>query len=180
MDVDRTTRDERRALAAAPSTPPEVLTELAADVALLPALLANPTTPEATRQSILVDFPHLRAKAPTNHPEQRAPGRGGDADAVLDRLRSRQQAADQAYRGRARFDHHRQLREVRVGATNGLAVASFVVSLFGMSLLAVVFGHVALYQIPRRGERGDGLAVAGLVIGYLGVVVGAWALLTRF
>ena len=47
-----------------------------------------------------------------------------------------------------------------------------------MSLLAVIFGHVALGQIGRRGESGDGFAVAGLVLGYIGLVVTAWALFT--
>lgn len=36
-------------------------------------------------------------------------------------------------------------------------------------LLAVIFGHVALSQIKHSGEDGRGLAIAGLVIGYIGV-----------
>jgi hypothetical protein len=57
--------------------------------------------------------------------------------------------------------------------TNGLAVASLVASFFWMawfgSFLAVIFGHVALGQINRSGGRqqGAGLAIAGLVLGYL-------------
>ena len=59
--------------------------------------------------------------------------------------------------------------------TNGLAVASLVagflwVAWFG-SILAVVFGHIALRQINESGgrETGTGLAIAGLVLGYMGV-----------
>jgi hypothetical protein len=37
------------------------------------------------------------------------------------------------------------------------------------SILAVVFGHIALQQIRRSGQTGRGLAIAGLVLGYLGV-----------
>ena len=38
------------------------------------------------------------------------------------------------------------------------------------SILAVVFGHVALGQIARTpGQSGRGLAVAGIVLGYLGL-----------
>jgi hypothetical protein len=39
------------------------------------------------------------------------------------------------------------------------------------SILAVIFGHVALGQINRSGGRegGSGLAIAGLVLGYMGV-----------
>jgi hypothetical protein len=59
--------------------------------------------------------------------------------------------------------------------TNGLAVASLVagflwVAWFG-SILAVIFGHMALGQINRSGgrETGSGMAIAGLVLGYMGV-----------
>lgn len=62
--------------------------------------------------------------------------------------------------------------------TNGLAIASLVLSLLWCywvgSLLAVVLGHVALRQIKRSGGAmgGKGLAVAGVVLGWLGVAVG--------
>lgn len=49
--------------------------------------------------------------------------------------------------------------------TNGFAVASFVCA-FLCSILGVVFGHVALSQINTSGEKGRGLAIAGLAIGY--------------
>jgi len=57
--------------------------------------------------------------------------------------------------------------------TNGLAIASFVLSLLTLcgvgSLLGVVFGHLSLGQIKREHQRGRGLAIAGLVLGYLGL-----------
>jgi hypothetical protein len=37
------------------------------------------------------------------------------------------------------------------------------------SILAVVFGHVALSQIRQRGQAGRGMAIAGLVLGYVGL-----------
>ena len=37
------------------------------------------------------------------------------------------------------------------------------------SILAVIFGHVALTNIRRTGQGGHGLAVAGLVLGYIGI-----------
>lgn len=55
-----------------------------------------------------------------------------------------------------------------VVATNTMAVLSLVFA-FVFSLLGVIFGHVALAQIRHTGERGRGLAVAGLVIGYVAV-----------
>lgn len=68
--------------------------------------------------------------------------------------------------------------------TNGLAVASLVAAIFWIwwlgSVLAVIFGHVALNQIDKSGgrESGRGMAIAGLVLGYIGVAVLAVVLLT--
>jgi Domain of unknown function (DUF4190) len=56
--------------------------------------------------------------------------------------------------------------------TNGYAIASLVLGIIGMvigSILAVVFGHMALGQIRRSSQGGRGLAIAGLVLGYLGI-----------
>lgn len=64
---------------------------------------------------------------------------------------------------------------------NGFAVASLVLSLlwlFGFgSLLAVIFGHIALNQIKKTGELGQGFAIAGLVLGYIGLGIMVLALL---
>ncbi len=62
-------------------------------------------------------------------------------------------------------------------STNGLAVASLVCSLAGLitcigAPIGVVLGHIAKNQIKTSGEEGDGLATAGLVIGYLISVIG--------
>ena len=54
--------------------------------------------------------------------------------------------------------------------TNGFAIASLVVSIAASLLylgwVGAIFGHVALSQIKRTGEKGRGLAIAGIVIGY--------------
>lgn len=60
---------------------------------------------------------------------------------------------------------------------NTLAVISFV-SAFFVSLVAVVLGHLALGRIKRTGERGRGLAIAGLVLGYAGCIIGAVMIIT--
>jgi hypothetical protein len=54
--------------------------------------------------------------------------------------------------------------------TNTLAAIALVLG-FVFPLLAIPVGHVARSQILRTGERGDGLALAGLVLGYLGLIV---------
>lgn len=58
--------------------------------------------------------------------------------------------------------------------TDGLSVASMVLGIlwvFGLgSILAVIFGHVSLHHIKRDQQlRGRGMAIAGLVLGYIGV-----------
>lgn len=50
---------------------------------------------------------------------------------------------------------------------NPWAIASLVLGLCATAIFAVIAGHVALSQIKRTGERGTGLAIAGLVLGYL-------------
>ncbi len=61
-------------------------------------------------------------------------------------------------------------------ATNALAVASLVLGIVWLywigSILALVFGYVALIQIRERNESGHGLAVAGIVLGWVGVGIG--------
>lgn len=59
--------------------------------------------------------------------------------------------------------------------TNGMAVASLVLGILWLywigSILALIFGYVARQQIRERGEGGDGMAVAGIVLGWIGVGV---------
>jgi peptidyl-prolyl cis-trans isomerase B (cyclophilin B) len=50
--------------------------------------------------------------------------------------------------------------------TNPLAIASLVCA-FVFAPLGILFGHMSLSQIKKTGEEGRGLAVAGLVIGYV-------------
>jgi len=68
------------------------------------------------------------------------------------------------------------------GGTNGYAVASLVMGLLGVpclalimpQVLAVVFGLVALNQIPRNeAQRGRGLAWAGILLGAFSLAVAA-------
>lgn len=60
--------------------------------------------------------------------------------------------------------------------TSGLAVGALVcgiAELFTLGLAAVpavILGHLARAQIKQTGERGDGMAIAGLVLGYMGIV----------
>lgn len=65
----------------------------------------------------------------------------------------------------------RQDMSLAAGRTNGFATASLILALVGGGVLAIVFGHVALSQIRQTGEGGSGMATAGLVIGYVSIVL---------
>jgi hypothetical protein len=53
------------------------------------------------------------------------------------------------------------------GATNTMAILALVFGIGG-GWLGILFGHMALSQIRRTGEQGRGLALAGLICGYIG------------
>jgi len=59
--------------------------------------------------------------------------------------------------------------------TSGLAIGAMIcgiAEIFTLGLAAipaVILGHLARAQIRQTGERGDGMAIAGLVLGYLGI-----------
>jgi hypothetical protein len=55
--------------------------------------------------------------------------------------------------------------------TNTLAIISLVLAFF-VPVGGVITGHIALSQISRTRENGGGLAIAGLVIGYLSTFIG--------
>lgn len=59
--------------------------------------------------------------------------------------------------------------------TSGKAIASLVcgiINVFPLFIVAIILGHVSLSEIRKSGGRlkGEGLAIAGLVMGYLGIV----------
>jgi hypothetical protein len=59
--------------------------------------------------------------------------------------------------------------------TNGFAIASLVLGIIWIywigSILALIFGYIARKQIRERGEGGGGLAIAGIVLGWVGIGV---------
>ena len=68
--------------------------------------------------------------------------------------------------------------------TNGLAIAAMVLGIVWLwwlgSILALIFGFVALKQIKERHESGRGMAVAGIVLGCFGIGVGVVVLFLAF
>lgn len=61
--------------------------------------------------------------------------------------------------------------------TNVLAVISMIASIVGFfwilpffgPLTGVITGHISLRQISRTGEKGRGMALAGVIVGYVGL-----------
>jgi hypothetical protein len=69
-------------------------------------------------------------------------------------------------------------------STNGTAVAALVVSIVGalgicaygiggiVGVVGAILGHVARKQIRQSGEGGDGLALAGVIVGWIAAAIG--------
>ena len=75
------------------------------------------------------------------------------------------------------------LNVVPSAPTNGMAIASLVCGILGWvgfpvvaPILAVIFGHVARGQMSRTGEGGGGMALAGLLLGYINLALSLAAL----
>lgn len=59
--------------------------------------------------------------------------------------------------------------------TNSMAIAAMVVAIAGLAMcpmivcaVGAVLGHVAKKQISETGEDGDGFALAGIIVGWIG------------
>ena len=68
--------------------------------------------------------------------------------------------------------------------TSRYAVASLVSGIAGVlglpivaSVLAIVFGHIARREIRHGAATGGGLAAAGIVLGWAGIIISALAVL---
>lgn len=63
--------------------------------------------------------------------------------------------------------------------TNGMCTAALVMGIVGFclpvvtSILAIVFGIIGKNQAKERNEKGDGMAIAGIVLGSIQLALGA-------
>lgn len=70
--------------------------------------------------------------------------------------------------------------------TNPLAVAALVCGIiqfagvFPAGIVAIILGHLAHRQIRRTGEKGSGMATAGLVLGYFSLAITLLATMVIF
>jgi hypothetical protein len=75
------------------------------------------------------------------------------------------------------YPQHVTISHASPAPTSGLAVASMVLSIIGLvsgcctfgipALLAVILGHVAVAETRGGAKSGHGMAIAGLVMGYI-------------
>ncbi|WP_070410843.1 DUF4190 domain-containing protein, partial [Mycobacteroides abscessus] len=57
--------------------------------------------------------------------------------------------------------------------TNGFAIASLILGIVPIcaGIFGVVFGFISLNQIKRTGQNGRGMAIAGIVLGFIWMIV---------
>ncbi|MDR0593241.1 MAG: DUF4190 domain-containing protein [Bifidobacteriaceae bacterium] len=101
----------------------------------------------------------------------RAPKRQA-RQAELDARRAQAIAAQMRLAGQyaGPYDPHGPAGIIMVPAeprTNPLAIFSLVTGIIGGSVLSIIFGHIARSQIRRTGDNGAGMALAGLILGYI-------------
>lgn len=54
---------------------------------------------------------------------------------------------------------------------NVLSIVGFVLSILGFNVVAIVLGFIGLSQVKKTGERGRGLAIAAIIIGFVSIVL---------
>ncbi len=66
----------------------------------------------------------------------------------------------------------------QVPSTNALAIVSLIAGITGLtiffgfgSVVALITGYIAKRQILERSEGGEGMAKAGIIMGWIGVVL---------
>ena len=55
---------------------------------------------------------------------------------------------------------------------NVLSIVGFVIVFFGFSLVSIILGFIGLNQIKKTGERGRGLALWAIVLGFVSIIIG--------
>jgi hypothetical protein len=55
---------------------------------------------------------------------------------------------------------------------NVLSIIGFVLVFFGFSVISIILGFIALSQIKNTGERGRGLAIWAIILGFASIIIG--------
>lgn len=54
---------------------------------------------------------------------------------------------------------------------NVLSIVAFVLSIVGFNVIAIILGFIGLSQVKKTGERGRGLAIAAIIIGFVSIAI---------
>jgi len=119
--------------------------------------MTDPNQPSVPNGDAAVPAPEVPA-APQYAPAPPAADASGQAPAYGQQAYGQQPYGQQSYGA-----------PVAEQKFNVLAIISLVTSLIGVSLAGIITGHIGLSQIKRTGEKGRGLALAGLIIGYVSI-----------
>lgn len=102
-----------------------------------------------------------------------------DKDALGSSAAGQSPAVPPSPQGQRPPDYRDNSPAYRERPANGMAIASLIFGVVGLggllwfwgigSILALIFGYIARSQIKRKGESGGGLAVAGIVLGWIGI-----------
>ena len=55
---------------------------------------------------------------------------------------------------------------------NILSIIAFIIVFFGFSVISIILGFIGLNQIKKTGERGRGLAIWAIVLGFVSIIIG--------
>ncbi|MDQ2662312.1 MAG: DUF4190 domain-containing protein [Actinomycetota bacterium] len=55
---------------------------------------------------------------------------------------------------------------------NVLSIIGFVIVFFGFSVISIILGFIGLSQIKNTGERGRGLAIWAIILGFASIIIG--------
>ena len=55
---------------------------------------------------------------------------------------------------------------------NVLSIIAFIIVFFGFSVISIILGFIGLSQIKKTGERGRGLALWAIILGFVSIVIG--------
>ena len=55
---------------------------------------------------------------------------------------------------------------------NILSLIAFIIVFFGFSVISIILGFIGLSQIKKTGERGRGLALWAIILGFVSIVIG--------
>lgn len=114
-----------------------------------------PQQPETQPQSPLTQ-PHNSPAQQPNYPAQQHPGQQFAPQQSFTPPAAAQYAQQQAPAPKA----------TTLDKTNTFALLAIVLA-FLSPIAAIIFGHMGLSQIKRTGDAGRGIALTGLIIGYV-------------